>query len=296
MPSHAGQILTFFFAVTRSGFLLSVEAITWALKQPVGRSSAKFILVAMANCADAEMLCWPSVTYLCEATSQDRKTVLENMKRLRDDGYIEATEQRKGTTKQVVVYLLKSPENGTIKQYQKRDSTENGTVPKTEANSPVFPREQSRFSVETVPKTGHGTVKEPSRNRQGTVKEKPPAEVVTIPDWMPVEDWTAYCEHRGSKFTVAAKRMAVRQLGEWRVAGHDVGKILRDSVMNGWKGLFEPKVKGNANASSDRKRTTDFLTGRTSANGLGGSDFSGDVGSLRLPLLGPVEGFEPGGS
>jgi hypothetical protein len=162
---------------------MSVEAITWALKLKVERSTAKFVLVAMANCANNDLTCWPSVQYLSEATCQDRKTVLENIKRLKEAGYIVDTGLRCGLSAQVIVYMLKNPENGTVpktglsngpengsvKESQKRDGSENGTVPKTDDDSAVFPVEQSRFSVETVPKTGHGTVrnqKEPSKNRQ----------------------------------------------------------------------------------------------------------------------------------
>src|SRR5690606_6388891 len=141
---------------------MSVEAITWALAQPVKQSSAKFVLVVMANRADGDMVCWPSVADICNQTAQDRKTVLENMRRLREAGFIEDTGMRKGSTNQVIVYRLKTPENGTVKQAQKRDEPESGTVPFFPPNSPVFPDKQSRFSHETGPKTGHGTVMEPS--------------------------------------------------------------------------------------------------------------------------------------
>ena len=147
---------------------MSVEAITWALKQPVKHSSTKFVLVALANCADgATLRAWPSVAYLCEATSQDRKTVLANLKRLIDTGFIQDTGARMGGTKSVVVYQISSTENGTPKQSQERDSSNKQAVPFFPASSTVFPQKQSQNSAEAVPKTGHGTV----RNRQLTVKE-----------------------------------------------------------------------------------------------------------------------------
>lgn len=234
---------------------MSVEVITWALKQPVGRSSAKFVLVAMANLADADGLCWPSMAYLEQATDQDRKTVLENIKRLREMGWIRATDARKGVTKSVVVYQLCSSENGTASPLKKeaeavpktdRSRTENGTSSKVEAvpffpvSSPEIPGKQSRFSVEAVPKTGHGTVIDTSRTRQGHVNARePPTE---IPDWMPVDAWRGFCRHRGSKFTAAAQALAIRKLDEYRTAGMDPEAVLNQSVMNGWKGLFALKA------------------------------------------------------
>lgn len=141
---------------------MSVEAITWALKRPIKPSSTKFVLVVLANCADGHSFtCYPSIAYLVEATGQDRKTVLSNIQRLMMLGYIEDTGERKGSTKQIPIYRLVQPddENG--------NNPENGTVPKFPSNSTVFPSKQSQNSRETVPKTGHGTVNEPSKEPSG---------------------------------------------------------------------------------------------------------------------------------
>jgi len=145
---------------------MSVEAITWALRQPVAASSAKFVLVVLANCASAEgALAFPSVAYLAESTGQDRKTVVANLKRLVEWGLISDTGERSGRTKQVIVYrlncgpgLFESPPKTELLQGAERP-------PKTELfqnrNSSVFPPKESRFSPERVPKTGHGTVINP---------------------------------------------------------------------------------------------------------------------------------------
>lgn len=143
---------------------MSNEAITWALGQKVGRSSAKFVLVAMANIASTgEMTCFPSIQYLSDATCQDRKTVVENLRRLRESGHIIDTGERKGSTGQVPVYLLNSTGNGIVEA----KSTENGAGPKTDINSTVFPYEQTRFSPLTGPKTGHGYQSTP-KDTKGT--------------------------------------------------------------------------------------------------------------------------------
>lgn len=150
---------------------MSVEAIAWALKQPVKHSSAKFVLVALANCANGHSFeCWPSVAYLCGATAQNRKTVIENIGRLVSDGYISDTGSKKGRTGRIKTYILNcmnSPKTGTIQTVPKPElsnSPKTGTieseiVPKTDGNSP----ENGHL---IVPKTGHGTVSEP----EGTVK------------------------------------------------------------------------------------------------------------------------------
>jgi len=156
---------------------VSVEAIAWALKQPIKQSSAKFVLVVMANCADGkEFIAWPSTAYLAEATGQDRKTVLKNLTVLREMGFIADTGERKGDTKQIPVYRLNDPEigtvstvsnsteNGTVKQSQKRNSPKNGIVPIFPSNSTVFPLKQSQ-KRDTEPSEKEGTVNTPSRDR-----------------------------------------------------------------------------------------------------------------------------------
>lgn len=114
---------------------MSVEAITWALRQPISHSSAKFVLVVMSNCASADtFICFPSVAYLADATGQDRKTVMTNIERLREWGYIEDTGKRAGATKQIPVYRIICG-GDLFQEGVKRDSSENGTVPKTDGNS-----------------------------------------------------------------------------------------------------------------------------------------------------------------
>jgi pyocin large subunit-like protein len=118
--------------------LMSFEIITWALKQPVKHLSAKFVLMVMANCANSDGICWPSIGYLSDATGQDRKTVIENIKRLVNDAFIIDTGKNGGRTKSVPIYRLISTENGTA-----ADGI-NGIANGLEAVP---------FSVEAVPKT-----------------------------------------------------------------------------------------------------------------------------------------------
>lgn len=119
---------------------MSVEAITWALRQPITHSSAKFVLVVLANCASADSgLAFPSIAYLASATGQDRKTVVANLARLQEWGLIEDSGERRGTTKQIVVYRVLSGPDLFAGAEEKRNSSENGTVPKSAGNSTVFP-------------------------------------------------------------------------------------------------------------------------------------------------------------
>jgi hypothetical protein len=164
---------------------VSLEAVRWAFDQPVEKSSAKFVLVAMADCVNAEaaeMLCWPSYRFLAQRTGQDFKTVEAGIYRLRQAGYISDTGQRKGDTGKVVVYRLNTPENGVVKQETDQvngasgdtgNAPENGAIG-TNGNDPEFlsnpPKngEQSPQKRRAIPpKTGSGIRKK----QEGTSKE-----------------------------------------------------------------------------------------------------------------------------
>jgi hypothetical protein len=188
---------------------VSFDAVRWALEQPVPKSSTKFVLVAMADCVHSQgeaMVCWPTVAHLAKLTALDRKTVIEAMQRLRQRGWINDTGERRGATGQVPVYELKTPASGTVtddtipakgrpkhssKSPENGTDAENGTVPKTDANSPEIPHQRSRNSLSTVPKTGHGTRKEQGTNKEGTKKDAVGVESIPgVPDRV-MADWLA---------------------------------------------------------------------------------------------------------
>lgn len=223
---------------------MSVEAISAALSMRIERSSTKFVLVAMANCADLNMVCWPSMAYLCQATCQDRKTVLENIKRLKAAGLISDTEQRKGRTAQVAVYRLNVTENGTVKASQKRDSTENGTIPKTDTKGPVFPRKASQ-KRDTEPSLN-------PKELSGIRKSKIPA-----------------CQYDAVRDLY---HEALPELPKARLMGADRKKVIGEF----WKWIFtEKKSDGTSRAETSeqalewvrsyftRARDNDFIMGRT---------------------------------
>lgn len=227
--------------------LMSFEAIRWALAQPIRQSSAKFVLVALANNADENMSAWPSIQSVADVTGQDRKTVIANLARLIELGYVEDTGARKGGTGQVIVYRLKSPENGTVKESQKRNSSENGTVPNFLTNSPVFPCEQSRFSLETVPKTVHGTYQEPIKEpviEPAKARERAPVSRVALPDWLPADvwkDWSDYRRGRKGAWTAKAQELSIRTMERLKAQGHQPRAVVDLAIERGWQGLFAPR-------------------------------------------------------
>ena len=85
---------------------MSFQAISWAIAQDIPRTSEKFLLVMLANYADNQGYCYPSIDRLAMELSQDRKTVVKSMKSLMNYGFIRDSGKRVGRTKSVIVYQL----------------------------------------------------------------------------------------------------------------------------------------------------------------------------------------------
>ena len=118
---------------------MSVFHLNLAFRSDVSRSSSKFVLVALADYANEDGEAYPSVETLCNKTALNRKTVLAALRLLFEGGFICDTGRRRGSTGQVKVYKLSlgnGTNNGTVKESQKRNSTKNGTVPKTDMKKP----------------------------------------------------------------------------------------------------------------------------------------------------------------
>ncbi len=88
-------------------------------------------------------------------------------------------------------------------------------------------------------------------------KEKKKEGVLSLPVWLPVQDWNDYLDMRNSKgkgkATIRAKELILSKLNELYNKGHDPSEVLKQSIINGWTGIFEIKEKhnGNYNAKSN---------------------------------------------
>lgn len=137
---------------------MSLDATIWAWKIKFNAqkgkalpSLKKMILLSMADRADENHCCYPSVQRLSDDCQMDRKTALKIIDELIEDGFIIDTGERKGKTKQVIVYRLNGVAGRedtlpTVGQFgsenSKPNNPNNGTVPTVE---------QFQQSDETVP-------------------------------------------------------------------------------------------------------------------------------------------------
>src|SRR5262245_63963670 len=68
---------------------MSILAIGWAFKQKIASPVAKLILVKLADNANDNGYCWPSLAHLEEHCSLDRRNIPRYIKQLEEAGFIE---------------------------------------------------------------------------------------------------------------------------------------------------------------------------------------------------------------
>lgn len=90
-----------------------------------------------------------------------------------------------------------------------------------------------------------------------TIGTKPPAETLTLPDWLNAETWASWIKIRPAKArTVDAQRAAIGKLEKFKAAGYEANAIVADSLANGWQGLFAPD--GKPKGGKQEGQRTDF--------------------------------------
>lgn len=67
---------------------MSFEAMAWAIKQEVGNTTAKFVLLMVANYADEKGRAWPSQERLAEAIEGSRHTVMRALDFLEEAAFL----------------------------------------------------------------------------------------------------------------------------------------------------------------------------------------------------------------
>jgi hypothetical protein len=175
--------------------------------------------------------------------------------------------------------------------------------------------------------TGQATGQRPDSQRtakeqgnkepNGSIGDNPPTphrdpDWIDLPDWLPAESWNGWLEMRRKKRawpTALAVEKTINKLAEFRTCGHDPGRVLDESTMNNWTGVFELKESKNGNHNRqaaggpsagnrghlDRRghfeRSLDqtiFGSGSEHPAGTAGRwDDSDPAGDRELPLAGP---------
>ena len=270
---------------------MSYDAEKWARSQRVGNSSAKFVLIELANALNRDSgKCYPSIDALEEATELNRKTVIAATKFLEEKGFI--TKRRTFVNgKQVIYYGFpsfnpedwgakhQSTENGTL------ESAENGTSLPQSTESGTFKSTKSGTHESTENGTHESTVfGSVTRNKnkeieQGKItrdigasdhfrdvtkkvekpkKEKRPNRWVLVdrPEGVSPEAWKAYCQIRAVKRVPLTEQAWKGIEREAKKAGLSLSEAIDICNHQGWAG-FKSSWLENAGRSQGANKPTD---------------------------------------
>jgi len=116
-------------------------------------------------------------------------------------------------------------------------------------NNPIIEIDQIRLSYHTNPiSSTNNPITSPDKpQRKGKERKGKESVEAVIPDWIPKEPWDGFIEMRKEikrPLTGRAITLAITKLTELKNQGHDPGKVLDQSTMAKWQGLFELKYGG----------------------------------------------------
>lgn len=145
---------------------MSLEALSWAIRQEVLQSSQKFVLVMLGNYASDRGMCYPSVETLCRATALTDDTVRRALNVLVDKGLIHDTGKKHGATQQIRIFRLppdawsehaKGPQGSGVQSPEK--------APKNLRESPEEgPNQPDPSNIGTGTRTGTVSVRAKARH------------------------------------------------------------------------------------------------------------------------------------
>jgi len=195
-------------------------------------SNDRLVQLALADNADLDGRCWPSLLEICRKTRLSESSVRRSIQHLEKEGRL-IVQRGRGA--------------GNTSHYQLRKVSERK----------VSERKVSEGKKKGVTQKEKGvTVTNPPDPLLGrTVKNrKEPSEEFELPDVIPASAWEDYRQHRNSskrKMTLKAEQLAIKKLLELQQAGHDPEAVIEQSIVHGWIGLFQINAHsaGVANAT-----------------------------------------------
>lgn len=213
----------------------------------------KLVLISLADQANDEGVCWPSVASLIRRTGLSDRAVRGALRSLEEVRLLQ-TSSREGRSNWYTV-------------------TPSAYTPAADAGLPevqATPAPDADPSCTTCSPPLHHVQVEPSSNHQGTVTDPPVArarkkrepaelEAFTLPDWVPAdawEEWLAVRKKIRAPNTVGAMRLNLANLAKLRDRGQDPRAVLEQAIARGWRGLFELKPEyshGTAHTSGRRE-------------------------------------------
>jgi len=221
---------------------MSIKIMTavWGLRLP---DSEKIVLLALADCANDEGVCWPSMSSLAAKCSKSDRTVQASVKSLEAAGHL-TRDERPGRGVLYTIHPSAAPE----------------TASPEAVSPPKRLRPRSGFTPEAVSPTPEAASDKPSRTTISSSEASPPAKTgasapsrrwpVNMPPPNGVSDdqWAGFVDNRKrlrAALTPRAYQLLVEKLGTLSRDGWPPGEMIDRAVEHGWKSVFPPDENRN---------------------------------------------------
>lgn len=219
---------------------MSAKATFWAWKQRGLSASEKLVLLCLSDCHNSSTnRCDPSVAFISDNTSLNRKTVMKTFESLEKSGFI-SVEKRAGMRTNFSLKVtdsddLTSPEIGT--------SPKNGTSPKI--GTPT----STKIGTTPVPKLGH----EPISNLEVNLKDKYKGLEFELFDGLSKESVVEYIDFRNKLKKPLTQNALNRFLSKILKAHLDpsicltADQSIQKAIDSGWQGFEVEWLKNRVN-------------------------------------------------
>lgn len=200
--------------------------------------SQKIVMLALADQANDQGQCWPSISTIARRCSRSERTIQATLRELEKAGDVTRYD-RAGTSSMFRIHPRsdRTPEIAAPPQ---------PLHPTPAAAAPLPPQPLHPTPPNGCTLTTNEPPLEPPSNHQGA-KDR-----FQLPDEIPQEEWAAFEEMRKrlkKPLTDHARKIAIKTLRQLADEGHPPGKVLNQSIFNGWQGLFPIKGAGNGNGN-----------------------------------------------
>ena len=203
---------------------MSIKLMTAVWDREDLSSTQKLVLLALADWANDEGLCWPSIERVAKKSSLKKRAVQLAIRSLEETQFIRREEVIGKGNKywiNIPVHEMHPCIKDTPPVHQMH-----------ETRAPDAPNTLIIHQLNTK------CIKEP------------------LPDWMPIDAWQGWVDMRKQRkrpLTDRATNRAINKLDAIRAKGHDIAELLDRSTINGWLDIYEPK--GTQNAGNSAKPT-----------------------------------------